>query len=286
MKVLVTGAAGQLGRALQETCPAGIELVAAGRGELDLADAPAIRSHVENIRPDVVINAGAYTAVDRAESEPALARAINADAVAAIAAACAAHGTRMVQVSTDFVFDGTAARPYRPADATAPLSVYGATKRDGEEAALRLAPRCLVLRTAWVYAVEGRNFVATMLRVMRSGKPLRVVCDQIGTPTFAPNLARATWAMIARDATGILHYTESGVASWYDFAVAIQEEALQLGLLSAPVAIEPIASAEYPTPARRPGFSVLDKTETTRLLGEAPEHWRAALRKMMKAVNG
>lgn len=282
MKVLVTGAEGQVGRALRTTAPGGVEVLAANHAMLDLADTGAIDAFVASHGADVVINAAAYTTVDRAEAEPALAAAVNATGAGALAAACARRGIRFVHLSTDFVFDGTASRPYRPEDPTAPLSVYGRTKRDGEDLARRHHPHCLVVRTAWVYASEGNNFVATMLRLMRAGKSLRVVGDQIGTPTYAPGLAAAMWRLVALKPEGILHYTDSGVASWYDFAVAIQEEALALGLLSAPVAIEPIATADYPTPARRPGFSVLDKAETNRLLGGAPAHWRVALRGMLK----
>jgi dTDP-4-dehydrorhamnose reductase len=283
VRAIVTGAAGQLGTALRATCPEGVQVLAAGRAALDLADAEAIAGFIAAHPAELVINAGAYTDVEGAETEPGRARAINATAVGAIARACARSGARLVQVSTDFVFDGATARAYRPDDATSPLNVYGATKREGEELALRHAPGCLVLRTAWLHGAGQRNFVTTMLRAMRGGKPLRVVCDQIGTPTCAPDLARAIWRLAARDAGGVLHFTGSGVASWYDFAVAIQEEAHALGLIVAPVPIEPIASAEFPTRARRPAFSVLDTSLTSALLGEKPRHWRVALRESLEA---
>jgi dTDP-4-dehydrorhamnose reductase len=284
VRAIVTGAEGQLGAALRATCPEGVQILAAGRAALDLADAASITRFMAAHPAELVINAGAYTDVERAESEPGLARAVNATAAGTIAQSCARNGARMIQVSTDFVFDGATTRAYRPDDATAPLNVYGATKREGEELALRHAPGCLVLRTAWLHAAGQRNnFVATMLRAMRGGKPLRVVCDQIGAPTHAPDLARAIWRLAARGAGGILHFTGSGVASWYDFAVAIQEEAHALGLVVAPVPIEPIPSAEFPTRACRPGFSVLDTSLTSAVLGEKPPHWRVALREMLEA---
>jgi dTDP-4-dehydrorhamnose reductase len=278
MKAIVTGAGGQLGRALQATCPAGIELVAADRAALDLGAPATIAGFLAAHRPALVVNAAAFTDVEGAEAAPAHARIVNAVAVGALAEACARHGARLVQVSTDFVFDGAATRPYAPHDPTAPLNVYGATKREGEELALRHAPGALVLRTAWLHAAGGRNFVAAMLRAMRAATRLRVVHDQIGTPTHAPGLARAIWRLVALRAEGIVHFTDAGRASRYDFARAIREDALALGLIDAPTPIEPVATAQYPTRARRPAFGVLDCSATAALLGGEPPHWRAGLR--------
>jgi dTDP-4-dehydrorhamnose reductase len=179
-----------------------------------------------------------------------------------------------VHVSTDFVFDGKASSPYAPDAPTRPLGVYGATKRDGEIAA---GADALIVRTAWVYAAAGNNFVRTMLRLMAERDEVRVVADQIGTPTHAASLARAIWALAAAGSTGHYHWTDAGAASWYDFAVAIQEEALALGLLSRAVPIVPIRTVDYPTPAQRPAFSILDKTTTWAITGPA-RHWRAELR--------
>ncbi len=278
MKLLLTGGSGQLGRALQASVPAGISLVAPGRADLDLADPASITRAVAEAAPDLVINAGAYTAVDAAEADPAAAFAINAAAVAQLARLV----PRLVQPSTDFVFDGTASRPVLAGAAANPLGVYGASKRAGEVAALA-APQALVVRTAWVYAAEGRNFVNTMLGAMRSRPALTVVADQIGTPTHAASLARAIWALVGAGATGIHHYTDAGTASWYDFAVAIQDEALALGLLQQPARITPIAAASWPTPARRPSYGVLDKTATWAITGTA-QHWRHELRACLKAM--
>jgi dTDP-4-dehydrorhamnose reductase len=278
LKVLVTGADGQLGRALQQSAPAAVEVIALGRRGLDLTDRAAIVGTVAHHRPDLIFNAAAYTAVDRAESEESAARLINATAVGELARATASTGARFVHVSTDFVFDGASGRPYRPKDPTGPLGVYGRTKLEGEQAA---GPDALIIRTSWVYAPAGTNFVRTMLRLMGERPELDVVADQIGSPTYAPGLASALWALALQDVRGILHYTDSGVASWYDFAEAIQEEALAIGLLDRAATIKPIATEDYPTPARRPSFSVLDKADTWRLLGGAAPHWRVNLRTML-----
>lgn len=279
--VVITGAAGQLGRALVHTAPAGVRLLPVDRASLDVTDTAAVTAFVAAHRPAVVINAAAYTAVDRAEAEPTQAAAVNVDAVGALAAAAAQHGARLLHVSTDFVFGGAADGPHRPGDATAPLSTYGRTKRDGELAALS-TPGALVIRTAWLYSAHGANFVKTMLRLMAERDEVRVVADQVGSPTWARGLAHTLWAAVAApDVTGVLHWTDAGVASWYDFAVAIQEEALACGVLARQVPVHPITTAEYPTPARRPSFSVLDTTATTAALGCVPAHWRATLRLML-----
>ncbi len=277
MKVLVTGAHGQLGRALQACAPAGATIVAHDRDTLDCTDAAAVSALVAAEAPELILNAAAYTAVDRAEGEEDLAFAANATAVANLAAT----GVRLVHVSTDFVFDGLSGVPYAPDAPTSPVSAYGRTKLAGEAAA---GPGALIVRTAWVYAPTGSNFVRTMLRLMAAHPEVRVVADQIGTPTYAPGLAAALWALAGRRATGLYHHTDSGAASWYDFAVAIQEEALALGLLGSAVPVVPIATADFPTPARRPHYSVLDKTATVAALGGAAPHWRANLRAMLGGI--
>jgi dTDP-4-dehydrorhamnose reductase len=283
MKVLIAGASGQLGRALVATAPAGVALAALDRAALDLGSAGSIAAALGSHAPDVVINAAAYTAVDRAETEADQAFAINATGATGLAAEAAARGARVVHVSTDFVFDGCASRPYRPDAPTAPLGVYGASKLAGERGVLLAAPDALVVRTAWVYAAQGANFVRTMLRLMADRDEVRVVSDQIGTPTHAEGLARALWRLIDCGAGGILHWTDAGVASWYDFAVAISEEARALGLLDRAVRVIPIPTSAYPTPARRPGYSVLDKDATWALTGVA-DHWRHALRRALAAI--
>lgn len=278
---MVTGAAGQLGQALVAAAPGDVDLVTADRTVLDLSDPFAIRDRVAALAPDVLVNCAAYTAVDRAEGEPGLAQAVNGEAVGAMAEALAAHGGRLVQVSTDFVFDGTANRAYRPDDRVAPVSVYGRSKAAGEAAA---GPAATIVRTAWVHGAGGANFVTTMLRLMRERDEVRVVADQIGAPTWTGGLAPAIWGLVALGRPGVWHWSDAGVASWYDFAVAIQEEALAAGLLDRAVPIVPIATANYPTPALRPAFSLLDSTATRAALGLPAVHWRANLRRMLGSL--
>lgn len=283
MKVLVTGAGGQIGRALLETTPAEMEVIGCSHADLDIVDAEAVREFIVKHRPNLIINAAAYTAVDKAESEPDLARRINAEGPKYLSAAARESGARLIHISTDFVFDGTASVPYRPDAVTNPLNVYGKTKRDGELVVLKNLPdRFVIVRTAWVYAATGSNFVRTMLRILSAKGSARVVADQVGTPTAARSLAEALWGIAARaNIRGIHHWTDAGVASWYDFAVAIAEEGARLGLLPPAVGVTPIATEEYPTPARRPSYSVLDKRSLLSL-GFTPLHWRERLRSVLK----
>jgi dTDP-4-dehydrorhamnose reductase len=285
LKVLIVGAGGQVGRALIASVPATVDLAAYARSELDITDADAVTRRLRADAPDLIINTAAYTAVDKAESEPELARRVNVAGPRHLALAARELGARLIHLSTDFVFDGSASVPHSPGAPTHPLNVYGVTKRDGEEAAIAaLAGRALVLRTAWVYSAVGRNFLLTMLRLMRSGEPVRVVSDQIGTPTAARSLARAIWWLAERvEVNGVHHWTDAGVASWYDFAVAIAEEAVSMGVLAREPQVIPIPTRDYPTPARRPAFSVLDRSTLT-ALGLCAEHWRKSLRREMREV--
>lgn len=275
MKLLVTGANGQLGRSLQAALPAAV--VPLTRADLDLADPTAITELIAHHRPTHLVNAAAYTAVDKAESEPDAAERINAVAPRLLARAAADAGIGLTHVSTDFVFDGQDGQPYGPDSPTSPLGTYGATKLRGEQAVRANHPAPLIVRTAWVYAAQGANFVQTMLRLMRERPEVRVVADQIGTPTHAAGLANALIRLMEQGATGTFHWTDAGAASWYDFAVAIQEEALAAGLLERRVPVVPIRTIDFPTPARRPGYSVLDKTATWAITGPAA-HWREELR--------
>jgi len=281
MKILITGAGGQLGLALQSRLPADAEVVAATSADLDIGNADAVQSCVDALQPQFLINAAAYTAVDKAESDPDNAFRINGDAVGHLARAARSVGARLVHVSTDFVFDGTAGIPYAPGALTAPLGIYGESKLRGEIAA---GEDALIVRTAWVYGSRGNNFVRTMLRLMAEREELRVVADQIGTPTWASSLADGIWKLATAGATGVYHYTDSGVASWYDFAVAIQEEALAVGILDRAIPVFPIPTSAYPTPARRPHYSVLDKEATIAVLGAPAAHWRTNLRLMLREV--
>ena len=283
---MITGAAGQLGRELLRSVPDDVPVLPVDITELDLTDSAAVESYIAEHTPGVIVNCAAYTAVDRAEEQPALAHAVNVTAAADLARAAHRCGARMIQISTDYVFSGETPHPWRPTDITAPQSVYGRTKRDGELAVLvQLPGRAVVIRTAWLYSVHGGNFVKTMLRLMQEREEVRVIMDQIGSPTSARSLARTVWAAVARpEIAGILHWTDAGVASWYDFAVAIQEESAACGLLSREIPVRAIASVDYPTPARRPAYSVLDTTEAMRVLGETPVHWRINLRHMLREL--
>jgi dTDP-4-dehydrorhamnose reductase len=279
MRVLITGANGQLGGALQRLAPAWAEINAIDVDDCDLTDVPMLTARLTVEAPEVILNAAAYTAVDKAESDEDLARAINAEAVAAMVAAMAESGGKVVHVSTDYVFDGTSSLPYAPDAPRNPQSAYGRTKAEGED---MLRPEDLLVRTAWVYEAGGANFVRTMIRLMRKREELRVVADQIGAPTWATGLARTLWALVEKGATGTFHHCDAGVASWYDFAVAIAEEAHARGLLPRIPLIRPITTADYPTPAKRPAFSLLDCRATRAALGEEAVHWRDNLRLMLK----
>ena len=281
MKVLIVGGKGQLGRGLAASAPTDAEIISHDIDTLDITDRDSVAAIVAGGQPDWIFNAAAYTAVDKAESDEATALAVNATAVAHLAAAAKEISAQFVHVSTDFVFDGLSGVPYAPDAQPNPLAAYGRTKLAGEVAA---GPDALIVRTAWVYAPTGGNFVRTMLRLMAERPEVRVVADQIGSPTYAPRLAAALWALAAKGAAGMHHYTDAGVASWYDFAVAIQEEALASGLLERAVPVIPIATSDFPTPAMRPSYSVLDKTATYAVLGGPAPHWRTNLRTMIREI--
>ena len=284
LRTLITGGAGQLGRALTATAPASIRVDTPSRAELDICSGEQVERYIERAEPQLIINAAAFTAVDKAESHRDEAARINIDGARNIAAVAAAKpDCRVIHISTDFVFDGTASSPYLPDSPTAPLSVYAATKLAGElEVVNALPSRSLILRTAWLYSLEGQNFLLTMLRLMRERRLVRVVADQVGTPTSTLSLAKVIWRFAERaDVSGVYHWTDAGVASWYDFAVAIAEEGTVRGLLPDDVEVLPITTEEYPTPARRPRYSVLDKRSTVATLGVQQVHWRQSLRSVL-----
>jgi dTDP-4-dehydrorhamnose reductase len=282
MRVLVLGAGGQVARAVAKVMSGPHELFVKTHAEVDIADAESLGRTLAQAKVDWIVNGAAYTAVDLAEEEPARAAAINDAAVGTLAAAAFRAGARLLHLSTDFVFDGAANRAYLPDDPPNPLSVYGVTKCAGEKRALDGECAAIVLRTAWVYAAAGRNFALTMLKLMREREQVRVVGDQIGTPTWATGIAYAIRDLLELEApAGVYHWTDLGVASWYDFAVAIQDEALERGLLTRAVSIVPIATSEYPTRARRPAFSVLDTKATRDVVAAPAMHWRHNLRMML-----
>ena len=285
MRVLVLGGGGQVASAVVAAAPAQHHVAVRTRAELDIGDAKAVARALSETAAEWLINAAAYTAVDLAEDQPSQAIAVNDTAVGVLAAAASTAGCRLLHLSTDFVFDGNSNRAYLPDDQTNPLSIYGESKLGGERRVLNGAGSGIVLRTAWVYAAAGRNFALTMLRLMREKEQVSVVCDQIGTPTWAAGIAAAIWGLVESGAAaGVYHWTDLGVASWYDFAVAIQDEALARGLLSRAVPVIPISSAAYPTKARRPAFSVLDTAATRALIKVPARHWRHNLRTMLDGI--
>jgi dTDP-4-dehydrorhamnose reductase len=282
MRVLVLGGGGQIARAVRTTAPGQHDIVLKTREQLDIGDVGAVARALKEVHPNWIINGAAYTSVDLAEDEPEQAIAVNDTAVGILANAAAQAGCRLLHVSTDFVFDGKSNRAYLPSDQTNPLSVYGMSKLGGERQVLKAAGGGIVLRTSWVYAAEGRNFVLTMLKLMREREEIRVVCDQIGAPTWASSAASALWGLMEANVPGgIYHWTDLGVASWYDFAVAIQEEALLTGSLTRAIPVVPIRSTEYPTRAQRPAFSLLDTGSTRAMLQDPAHHWRHNLRCML-----
>lgn len=278
MKALVVGSEGRVGRHLLRSAPAGARAIGYGRGQLDVTDRRAVAVLVEKLRPDVIFNAAAYTAVDAAESEPGAAFATNAAAVGNLAEAAGAIGARLVHLSTDFVFDGAGLAPYAPEARPAPRNVYGRSKLAGEELA---GDAALIVRTAWLYAPTGPGFVHTILDLMARMPHIEVVEDQIGTPTYVPGLAKALWDLAARGATGRHHYADGGACSRHEFALAIQEEAIAAGLVARRIPIVPIRSCRHPAPARRPRFAVLDTTATFALLERTPRPWRDNLHHMI-----
>ena len=305
MRVLLTGSNGQLGRALRASLPktlAGerVELIPTARRSnpkqgvigLDLADKNACRAAIFTYKPDWVLNAGAYTAVDRAETEPELAHAINANAPCTFAETLSAinNHSRLLQISTDFVFSGEQGCPYKPEDPLKPLNVYGASKAEGEKSIELINTqdhrRGTVIRTSWLYGPTGKNFLLTMMRLHHEKaarkENLYVVADQVGCPTSTRGLAEACWAVMQNKITGIIHWCDAGVASWYDFAVAIGEIGIATGALEHSALVRPIRTADYSTAARRPSYSLLDTTSTSEVLALAPRDWRLELQEVLK----
>jgi len=287
MKVLVVGAGGQLGLALKRVCPPEVEMTGFGHSDLDITDADSVAQVFRLHEPTVVINAAAYTAVDQAESDAATAAAVNTEGARILACAAASCRARLIHISTDFVFDGCASDPYRPDSLTNPIGVYGRTKREGEIAVLDEMPAgAVVLRTAWLYAEAGKNFVTTMLRLMAERGEVSVVTDEVGTPTWADSLADVIWRFCdGPAASGIFHWTDAGQANRYEFADAIREDALELGLLDREARVLPITGDQYPTAARRPAYSILDSTAATEFLEVSQSPWRTNLRRMLTRIS-
>lgn len=285
MKILLTGCGGQLGFELQRSVPSQHELIAIDHQHLDITDKQAVLDYVDQQQPQLIINGAAYTAVDLAEKEPSIATAVNHHGAENLAQAAKNINAKMIQISTDFVFSGKNHQPYKTSDQPKPISVYGQSKYAGDQAVLSvLGEDACIIRTSWLYSSHGNNFVKTMLRLMQERDELGVVADQIGTPTWAATLAETIWHAINTEIQGIYHCADNGIASWYDFAIAIHEEALALGLLKKKMMIKPLRTVDYPTPASRPSYSVMDKTQTEKDLNITFPYWRNTLRNMLKEL--
>jgi dTDP-4-dehydrorhamnose reductase len=283
MKALIVGAGGLVGRALPSAAPTGWQVIALDRAGLDITDAAAVHTAVAQHCPDVIINCAGHIAVDKVEAEKELAWRINTDGPRYLAEALAQGHGRLIHLSTNYVFSGNAAVPYAIDAETAPVNYYGVSKRAGELAVLEvLGSRAAVVRTSWVYGLTGRSFFNTILKVLRERQLATVVDDQLGTPTSAPVFARVLWKIASEpQMRGVLHWTDEGVASWYDFAQAIAEDAIAFGLVPAASQVLPIVTAQYPTAVPRPMYGVLDKRSTVAAVGEVPRYWRTELRALM-----
>lgn len=282
MKILVTGSNGQLGRALREVlerrCPGATTYT--DRPELDITDAAAVEAFLREGDYARIVNCAAYTDVEQAEEEKHQCAAVNIDGVANLARHADELGARILHVSTDYVFDGRSCRPYTESDKVNPASHYGTTKRKGETALLGLSPESVVVRTGWLYSPHGRNFVRTILGKAATQPALRVVCDQIGTPTYAPDLAEAIATIILSPqwVSGIFNFSNEGACSWYDLAVAT------LAAAGTTATVEPILSADHPSPVSRPYYSVLDKSKIKATYGISIPHWHASLLKCVERI--
>lgn len=298
MQILLIGQDGQVGQELHRTLAAIGTVIGVGRQQLDLTQPDQIQRVIQDTTPHLIVNAAAYTAVDKAESEPELAHAINVIAPKKMAEVAQRLGAPLIHISTDYVFDGRQSTPYTETDATHPLGIYGQTKLAGEVEIQQVHARhpdfrYMILRTAWVYGVHGKgNFVKTMLRLGAEREELRVVADQVGSPTWAAEIAQAITVLshqlivpptdtASATLSGIYHFTNSGVASWYDFAVAIFEEAKSLGVSLQLKRVIPITTSEYPTPAQRPAYSVLANQKIQKILKSPAPQWRQSLRQML-----
>lgn len=286
MKVLVTGQGGQLASSLIDLAPSGTEVRSLSADELDITDKDQVLQLITTLRPDAIINGSAYTAVDKAESESEIAHRVNALGPLHLSVAASEVGSWLIQPSTDFIFDGNQETPWKTDSTPNPLSVYGRTKYEGEQAVIeRCRAPWTIVRTAWVYSTTGSNFLLSMLRFMKEGRALRIIDDQYGTPTWSGSLASAIWCLIDRKIAGVQHWTDDGSTTWFGFASAIGELGVETGMLQSMPEITPIPTSEYPTPATRPAFSVLDKDDTWSLLDGAkcmpPVHWRENLRNVM-----
>jgi dTDP-4-dehydrorhamnose reductase len=271
-----------LGQELLHNIPRGVVCKGLGRRELDIAARGDVEKAIEDNRPDVVINAAAYTAVDKAESEPAKAWRVNVEGAENLALECARASVRLIHISTDYVFDGNSSHPYTPESPANPLGEYARSKHAGEEAVLAAAPDAVIIRSGWIYSNFASNFVKTMLRLMQEREQLGVVSDQTGAPTWARGLAQLCWSASTNSrARGIYHWSDAGECSWFQFAVAIYEEASKMGLLNNSVVLKPISTADYAAAAPRPAYTVLDTSLAQETFSLKTIPWRQQLCSML-----
>lgn len=290
MRVLITGAHGQVGQELMRLLPEGFEAVGMGSAQLDIADAVQVAEIVAALQPQLIINAAAYTAVDKSESEVESAWAVNRDGVAHLAQAAERLGIPLLHISTDYVFAGDAREPYRETDPTGPTGVYGASKLGGEVALAEHCRQHLILRTSWVFGAQGNNFVKTMLRVGREREELAVVADQHGCPTSAASIAAALWSLASQYRQhgalhwGVYHFSGAPACTWHGFADEIFRQAQALQLLERMPHVRAISTADYPTPAQRPAWSVMDCSKLHVVHGIALADWRQELRLVLREL--
>jgi dTDP-4-dehydrorhamnose reductase len=282
-KILITGSKGQLGTKLKQLCPIDLDVTYTDSQALDITDENAVLTFVSTLKPDVVINAAAYTAVDKAETDKDTAYAVNAAAVGYLAKACAQINARFIHISTDFIFDGSKTNAYLPTDSANPLSVYGESKYQGEQLLQQqLQDNFAIVRTSWVYSNHGNNFVKTMLRLMAEKPQLGIINDQFGAPTWAHNLAEICWKLAENNkVNGIFHYSDDAHISWFDFAQEIQKQGLEKGLLAEAIPVKGIGTVDYPTPATRPANSVMDSSELLNKLNISARDWKSSLSLML-----
>ena len=281
-KIIVTGSNGQLGKELQRICNTlkGFEFTFLSRSDMPINQFELVRHIFNTIKPDYCINCAAYTAVDKAEEEKDLAFEINGESVGVLAAICLENESRFIHISSDYVFDGQGQKPYLETDETSPVNTYGASKLKGEEEAFKFNPESLIIRTSWVYSEFGKNFVKTMLRIMADKNSISVVNDQFGSPTYAADLAGAIFSILQYSdwKPGIYHFSNEGVISWYDFAVAIKE------IAGKETQINAISTPEFPTPAKRPAYSVLNKNKIQERFGIQLKDWKISLESCIQQI--
>lgn len=283
MRVLITGSGGQLAQSLIQNSPVNIELVTLTRNELDVSDMAVAHRVISEVNPKVIINTAAYTDVELAETNSDKVYDVNALGAENVAKISNQIEAKLIHISTDYVFDGQQSIAYKPGDTTNPLSIYGKSKLLGEvKVAEATAGQAIIIRTSWLYSMHGKNFLRTILSKLKARENLMVIDDQIGTPTSTESLAEFVWETVLKDIRGIYHWSNSGVTSWYDFAVAIYEEAVGFGKIDTGITIVPCKTKDYFFKAERPAFSVLDKTETIKTFGKVPPHWRECLRDVIR----